>query len=278
MYDATVFDKVRTLVPSKRGELEITDVNNAYIQEGSMTFDFLEGWWTDAGTFDSLLRAANLVAQSVTARRQAEAEKLAAEGADAMTGASGARERSRLPQSGSLELVYPECPKGIGSVIASPTSAGLIEGVRIEPLALWPDDRGYFLEVQRMGRGLAAHFPPETTQTSTAFNYPGTIKAFHYHLHQTDCWTPAMGMFQVALVDLRAGFATLSARVIPSTRASLRPWQILIPPGVGHGYKVIGDGPAMLIYMTDKFYNPEDEGRIPYNHPGINYDWEIQHK
>jgi glucose-1-phosphate thymidylyltransferase len=81
MYDATVFDKVRTLVPSKRDELEITDVNNAYIREGSMTFDFLDGWWTDAGTFDSLLRAANLVSQSVTARRQAEADKLTAEGA-----------------------------------------------------------------------------------------------------------------------------------------------------------------------------------------------------
>src|ERR1700691_975898 len=79
MYDASVFDKVRTLVPSKRGELEITDVNNAYIQEGFMTFDFLEGWWTDAGTFDSLLRAANLVSQSVTARRLAEAEKLTME-------------------------------------------------------------------------------------------------------------------------------------------------------------------------------------------------------
>jgi glucose-1-phosphate thymidylyltransferase len=64
MYDATVFDKIKTLVPSRRGELEITDVNNAYIREGSMTFSFLEGWWTDAGTFDSLLRAANLVANS----------------------------------------------------------------------------------------------------------------------------------------------------------------------------------------------------------------------
>jgi glucose-1-phosphate thymidylyltransferase len=64
MFDATVFDKVRTLVPSGRGELEITDVNNAYIREGSMTFSFLEGWWTDAGTFDSLLRAANLVEQT----------------------------------------------------------------------------------------------------------------------------------------------------------------------------------------------------------------------
>ncbi len=64
MYDATVFDKIKTLVPSSRGELEITDVNNAYIREGSMSFSFLEGWWTDAGTFESLLRAANLVAQS----------------------------------------------------------------------------------------------------------------------------------------------------------------------------------------------------------------------
>jgi len=61
MYDATVFDKIRRLEPSERGELEITDVNNSYIREGSMTFSFLEGWWTDAGTFDSLLRAANLV-------------------------------------------------------------------------------------------------------------------------------------------------------------------------------------------------------------------------
>ena len=72
MYDASVFEKIKTLVPSNRGELEITDVNNAYIREGTMTFSFLDGWWTDAGTFESLLRAANLVAQSV-ARKQAAA-------------------------------------------------------------------------------------------------------------------------------------------------------------------------------------------------------------
>ena len=64
MYDSTVFDKVRELVPSKRGELEITDVNNAYIREGNLSFSFLDGWWTDAGTFDSLMRAAQLVAHS----------------------------------------------------------------------------------------------------------------------------------------------------------------------------------------------------------------------
>ncbi len=67
MYDSTVFDKIRALEPSTRGELEITDVNNAYIREAALSFSFLDGWWTDAGTFDSLLRAANLVAQS---RRQ----------------------------------------------------------------------------------------------------------------------------------------------------------------------------------------------------------------
>lgn len=82
MYDATVFDKIRTLVRSDRGELEITDVNNAYIREDRLTFSFLDGWWTDAGTFDSLLRAANLVAKS---RSQLET---AAVGAAALLGSN----------------------------------------------------------------------------------------------------------------------------------------------------------------------------------------------
>jgi len=64
MYDASVFAKIHTCKPSGRNELEITDVNNAYIAEGTMAFSFLEGWWTDAGTFESLLRAANLVANT----------------------------------------------------------------------------------------------------------------------------------------------------------------------------------------------------------------------
>ena len=63
MYDADVFDIIRGLKPSRRGELEITDVNNAYIEKGRLCFDILEGWWTDAGTFDSLLRASNLVSE-----------------------------------------------------------------------------------------------------------------------------------------------------------------------------------------------------------------------
>lgn len=64
MYDGEVYDIIRSLKPSGRGELEITDVNNAYIARNQMTWEELDGWWTDAGTFESLLRASNLVAET----------------------------------------------------------------------------------------------------------------------------------------------------------------------------------------------------------------------
>lgn len=64
-YDGSVFDKANRLKPSRRGELEITDVNNAYLQEGTLTYSILDGWWTDAGTFESLRLATNLVAEGM---------------------------------------------------------------------------------------------------------------------------------------------------------------------------------------------------------------------
>src|SRR5258706_29634 len=76
LYDATVFQKIRRLKPSGRGELEITDVNNFYIEEGNLTYEILDGWWTDAGTFESLLRANNLVAE--TGANKISKEELAA--------------------------------------------------------------------------------------------------------------------------------------------------------------------------------------------------------
>jgi len=60
-YDLSVFDIIRTLEPSTRGELEITHVNDAYIKKGQLAYDILDGWWTDAGTFESLMRANELV-------------------------------------------------------------------------------------------------------------------------------------------------------------------------------------------------------------------------
>ena len=95
MYDAGVFDIIRTLRPSRRGELEITDVNNAYIVRGEMTWDELEGWWTDAGTFESLLRASNLVAETGANKMED-----AAGGAD-VTAARGA---ARAEGVGAVEI------------------------------------------------------------------------------------------------------------------------------------------------------------------------------
>ncbi len=81
MYDARVFEIIRALKPSGRGELEITDVNNAYIDRGEMTWDELAGWWSDAGTFESLLYASNLVAE--TGANKLETEYAAEVGANA---------------------------------------------------------------------------------------------------------------------------------------------------------------------------------------------------
>ena len=74
-YDNTVFDIIKNLKPSERGELEITDVNNHFINEGTMTWAELDGWWTDAGTFESLLHATNLVAKTGANNLELKAEK-----------------------------------------------------------------------------------------------------------------------------------------------------------------------------------------------------------
>jgi dTDP-4-dehydrorhamnose 3,5-epimerase len=195
-----------------------------------------------------------------------------------MTSETAARRTAvHIAAEGDLELVFPQNEKGLGSVILTPESADLIDGVKVESFAVYPDDRGYFLEVQRMGRGLSAAFPPETTQISAALNYPGTIKAFHYHLHQTDLWTPVKGTMQVALADLRRNSPTFGKRNTLYV-GPMRPWRVLIPPGVAHGYKVVGKEESLLVYLTNRIYNPKDEGRLPYDEPGIAYDWETQKK
>jgi dTDP-4-dehydrorhamnose 3,5-epimerase len=176
-----------------------------------------------------------------------------------------------------VSIETPHCEPGIGRILRTTDSHDCIDGVRIKPFDLWPDDRGYFLEVTRLQQGLAADFAPSTTQISAALSYPGTIKAFHFHRFQADLWVPAQGMFQVVLVDMRTDSPTYGVKNTMYVGA-LKPWQILIPPGVGHGYKVVGESAAMLVYVTNQLYNPKDEGRIPYNDSSIAYDWELQHK
>jgi dTDP-4-dehydrorhamnose 3,5-epimerase len=168
----------------------------------------------------------------------------------------------------------------LGKIIAKLNSPDLIEGVQIESLNVYPDDRGFFCELARLGHGLATKMVPNEQskiQVSLTLTYPGTIKAIHYHSEQTDLWAPISGMVQVFLYDLRRNSSTFgSINTIFAGR--FQPWEILIPPGVAHGYKALGVEPIQLVYFTDRHYNPADELRLPYDHPDIAYDWEIQHK
>ena len=170
--------------------------------------------------------------------------------------------------------------KSLGKIIAKPNSPDLIDGVQIEPLQIYPDDRGFFTELARLGKGLAANMVPDNVQkiqVSLTLTYPGTIKAIHYHSEQTDLWAPISGMVQVFLYDLRVHSKTFGA-INTIFAGRFQPWEILIPPGVAHGYKALGIEPIQLVYFTNRHYNPADELRLPYNHPDIAYDWETQHK
>jgi len=169
----------------------------------------------------------------------------------------------------------------IGAVIARPEDPGLIAGVEIDLGTIWPDDRGFFTELFRLGeltgaQAMTRDFGPET-QISAALSYAGAIKAVHYHRRQTDVWAPLRGQFQMALFDLRVDSPTFG-RVNTLYGGEWRPWRVRIPAGVGHGYKVLGTEPGMMIYATNRHYDPADEGRIAYDDSGLNYDWELQHK
>lgn len=187
-----------------------------------------------------------------------------------------------IGQRNGLRLaISPRQEKSVGRVIVSTSSKDLIHGVRVGALQLFADDRGFFMELARLGSvGLAEEMPAGESakiQISATLTYPGTIKAIHYHFEQTDLWFPLSGMFQVFLCDLREASPTFG-KVNTLHVGTYSPWAILIPPGVGHGYKVLGTQAAQLVYVTDRFYNPQDEGRLPYDHPAIAYDWDTQHK
>lgn len=145
----------------------------------------------------------------------------------------------------------------------------LIAGVVLMAGVIWPDDRGFFAELCRLPQAAGE------TQISAALGYPDTIKALHYHCLQTDIWVPLRGQFQMVLFDLRPGSATFGA-VNTIFAGEWRPWRVRIPPGVGHGYKVLGQEPGLMVYATDRIYDPADEGRIAYDDGGFNYDWETQ--
>jgi dTDP-4-dehydrorhamnose 3,5-epimerase len=179
-------------------------------------------------------------------------------------------------RAGTRLLIAARPQQDCGDVITNSQSPHLIQGVEVEAFNTYADDRGCLAELFRFGApGLARDFDPSSDsqiQVSFTTSYPGIIKATHYHFEQTDLWAPLTGMLQVVLYDLRESspsFGKLNTLFV----GTLRPWKLRIPPGVAHGYKVVGIDTCLLVYAMNRFYNPQDEGRIPFDDPGINYDW-----
>lgn len=151
----------------------------------------------------------------------------------------------------------------------------MLQGIVVKQLTTHPDDRGFFREVLRDDDKLLSNFG----QTSVTVTYPGVIKAFHYHEKQDDLWYVASGMAQVVLYDMREDSPThKQTQVIFAGEQN--PVLIKIPVGVAHGYRVLGDKPAMLFYHTTMSYDTKnpDEKRIPFDDPGIGFDWTTQNR
>ncbi|MBI4975459.1 dTDP-4-dehydrorhamnose 3,5-epimerase family protein [Candidatus Peregrinibacteria bacterium] len=151
----------------------------------------------------------------------------------------------------------------------------MIEGVVIKKLIRHCDDRGCFMEVLRDDDKLLKKFG----QTSYTVTYPGVIKAFHYHKKQDDLWFVASGMAQVVLHDLRKDSKTYKeTQVIYAGEDN--PLTIVIPVGVAHGYRVLGDKPVCLFYHTTESYKADspDEERIPFDDKEIGFDWTTQNR
>ncbi len=147
---------------------------------------------------------------------------------------------------------------------------GEIEGVIQKSLIRHADDRGYFEELIR---ATDTFFNEGFGQLNQTKMYPGIIKAWHIHKTQVDWWYVAIGKLRVGLHDLRVGSSTYGITQELQLGDDLPPVVLKIPPGVAHGCRVLGNTPAYLFYVTSRTYDPEEEGRLPYDDPRIGYDW-----
>ena len=145
----------------------------------------------------------------------------------------------------------------------------MINDVSVKQLKKYCDDRGFFAEIIKDGED-TFH---EVKQTSYTETQPGVIKAFHWHKKQWDVWFVVRGMAQVVLHDLRDDSSTKGETQVIFAGAD-NPVLISIPPGVAHGYRVIGNEKVALFYHTSEAYNPEgpDEERIDFDDPSIGFD------
>ena len=145
----------------------------------------------------------------------------------------------------------------------------MINDVTIKKLQTHTDERGFFREIVRETDDF---FAEGFGQLSNSLMFDGVIKAWHYHKIQTDWWYVCSGVLRVGLCDMREDSTTYK-QTMDFLMGDLQPAQVIkIPPGVAHGCKSV-QGPVNLLYVTSHTYDPDDECRIAYNDPDIDFDW-----
>lgn len=149
-----------------------------------------------------------------------------------------------------------------------------ITGVVFQPLKTYPDDRGFFREIIR---DTDPYFASSFGQWSHSKMGKKTVKAWHFHHRQTDWWYCGVGAILTVLYDMREESPTYQRKMEFKMGDSELDSEALcavikIPPGVAHGLKVLSD-PVHLFYVTSHLYDPQDEGRIPFNSPAIPHSW-----
>lgn len=145
----------------------------------------------------------------------------------------------------------------------------MIEGVELKGLITHADERGFFREIARNTDPIVRE---GWAQVSHSLMFPGVAKAWHVHYTQIDWWYVPIGDLKVALYDLREGSPTRGQLQEFFLGEHYEAQLLKIPPGVAHGCKAL-NGPAHLIYLTSRTYDPAEEGRVPHDDPAIGYDW-----
>lgn len=146
----------------------------------------------------------------------------------------------------------------------------MIEGVKVKDLKVVPDDRGMVMEMLRSDDEDFQKFG----QCYMTMVYPGVVKAWHYHMKQTDHFVCVRGMAKVALYDARDDSPTKG-----ETNTFVIGWQrqqlVIIPPHVYHGFTAVGTEAACIVNIPTELYDYDepDEYRRPFDDPEIGYDW-----
>jgi dTDP-4-dehydrorhamnose 3,5-epimerase len=151
----------------------------------------------------------------------------------------------------------------------------MINDVKCKKLRVIPDERGRLMEILRNDDPDFMKFG----QVYMTTNYPGVVKAWHYHKVQWDFVVCIKGMIKIVLYDNRGDSSTYK-ELNEFFIGEHNPCMVVIPPGVCHGWKCISETESMVVNLpTEKFnYEAPDEQRLPYNTPEIPYTWEIEFK